>query len=80
MTAPQSEHKREPQSKREREPQTGSRGARATWGALCVAALVFTACTGGVNAGEEGGVAFIVFAGMLILMVLVLWLALGRED
>ena len=65
-------------------PQREPRRARATWWAtwatLCVAALVCGACTGGVNAGEEGGIAFIVFAGMLILMVLILWLALGRED
>jgi hypothetical protein len=38
------------------------------------------ACTGGVNAGEEGGIAFIIFAGMLLLIIGVLWIVLGRED
>ncbi len=48
--------------------------------ALALLALVGTACTGGVNAGEEGGLAFIVFTGMLLAIVVVLWLVLGRED
>jgi hypothetical protein len=40
-----------------------------------------TACSGGgVNAGEEGGVAFIGFAVMLIISGVALWFALGRED
>jgi hypothetical protein len=43
-------------------------------------ALTATSCTGGINAGEEGGVAFIVFAGMLVLFLAILWLVLGRED
>jgi hypothetical protein len=43
-------------------------------------AVVSGACTGGINAGEEGGPAFIVFTGMLIVTVLILWLVLGRED
>ena len=48
--------------------------------AALLAALVSGACTGGINAGEEGGPAFIVFTGMLIVTVLILWLVLGRED
>jgi hypothetical protein len=53
--------------------------ARA-WSTALFAALFSGACTGGINAGEEGGMAFIVFAGMLIVTVLILWLVLGRED
>ena len=48
--------------------------------ALATTALVSTSCTGGINAGEEGGLAFIVFAGMLVAFVAILWLILGRED
>lgn len=41
----------------------------------------FAACTGpGLNAGEQGGVAFIVFTGMLVLTVLILYLVLGRSE
>jgi hypothetical protein len=50
---------------------------------LLISALLtgMTACSGGgVNAGEEGGVAFIGFAVMLIISGIALWLALGRED
>jgi hypothetical protein len=47
---------------------------------LVGASLVSSACTGGINAGEEGGVAFIVFAAMLVLFIGILWLILGRED
>jgi hypothetical protein len=45
------------------------------------AALAVTAssCTGGINAGKEGGVAFIAFAGMLIVMLVALWIVIGRE-
>jgi hypothetical protein len=48
-----------------------------------VAALVMgllPACTGGVNAGERGGIAFILFTGMLVVGVAILWLILGREE
>lgn len=39
------------------------------------------ACSsGGVNAGEQGGEAFIGFAVMLIIGGAILWWALGRED
>jgi hypothetical protein len=50
---------------------------------LVLAAMVLcagTACTGGINAGEEGGLAFIVFTGMLLATIAVLWIVLGRED
>ena len=43
--------------------------------------LALTSCTGGgINAGEEGGQAFIAFAGMLIVTVVILAVILGRED
>ena len=47
--------------------------------------LGLTACTGGINAGGEsptnnGGIAFIALAGMLILAVIILWIILGREE
>ena len=38
-----------------------------------------TSCTNGVNAGKEGGVAFIGMAIMLVLSVAILWFILGRE-
>lgn len=44
-------------------------------------ALAATGCTGtGINAGEEGGVAFIVFTGMLVAIVVILYLVLGRSE
>ena len=47
--------------------------------ALLLASM--TACTKeGINAGEDGGVAFIAMAGMLILTVFLLWFFLGRND
>lgn len=48
--------------------------------------LVLSSCSsGGINAGGEspsdnGGVAFIAFAVMLVVTAIVLWLVLGRED
>jgi hypothetical protein len=41
---------------------------------------LLSACTGGVNAGEEGGVAFIAFTVMLLVTIGILWYFLGRED
>lgn len=41
--------------------------------------MMLTSCTNGVNAGKEGGVAFIGMAIMLVLMVAILWFILGRE-
>ncbi len=45
-----------------------------------LAALASGACTGGINAGEEGGLAFIAFTVMLLITIAVLWFFLGRED
>jgi hypothetical protein len=48
--------------------------------------LFLSACSsGGINAGGEspsdnGGVAFIAFAVMLVVTGIVLWIVLGRED
>ena len=48
--------------------------------------LAFSACTGpGIDAGGEsqgsnGGVAFMVMAVMLVLIGVILWFILGRED
>jgi hypothetical protein len=44
-----------------------------------VALIVSTACSGGINAGEKGGVAFVAFAGMLLLVLGIMWLVLGRD-
>lgn len=56
--------------------------ATRAWALLAgaLAAFALSACTGGVNAGEEGGLAFIVFTGMLIATAFVLWVVLGRQD
>jgi hypothetical protein len=50
--------------------------------ALATLVLVaLTACSSpGVNAGERGGVAFILFAAMLVVTGLVLAFFLGKED
>lgn len=37
------------------------------------------ACTGGINAGEKGGQAFIAMTGMLLAILAILWIVLGRE-
>jgi hypothetical protein len=51
---------------------------------LALAALLLfgaTACSGtGVNAGEQGGRAFILFTAMLIVTVVILAIFLGKED
>ncbi len=45
------------------------------------ALLLLSACTRpGINAGEEGGAAFILMAVMLILTCAILWFIQGRED
>lgn len=53
---------------------------RARTLALVAAAALPLSCGGGVNAGEEGGVAFILFTIMLLVMIGVLAVVLGRED
>ncbi len=50
---------------------------------LLVATLVpatLSACSGGINAGEKGGTAFIVLTVMLLAIAGVLYLALGRGE
>ena len=51
---------------------------------LLVAATLLlgaTACTGtGLNAGEQGGRAFIAFAAMLVVTGIVMAIFLGKED
>ena len=43
--------------------------------------LLGSACSKpGINAGEEGGVAFVAFAVMLVITYAVLWYIIGRED
>jgi hypothetical protein len=43
--------------------------------------LTLSACSGrSIDAGEDGGVAFIAMAGMLILTCVILWFFLGRND
>jgi hypothetical protein len=54
---------------------------RLRLGALLLAAATLGGCSGGgINAGVDGGPAFIAFAVMLILLVVILYIALGRED
>lgn len=54
---------------------------RARAAAAIVVLSALTACSGGgVNAGEEGGVAFIAFTGMLLAMIAVLYFFIGRQD
>lgn len=50
---------------------------RILFGSLVLVAL--SACSGGVNAGEKGGQAFIAFAAMLLITLAILWIVLGRE-
>jgi hypothetical protein len=50
---------------------------RALIGALAMCLL--SACGEGVNAGEEGGIAFIAFTIMLIVTIAVMYYFLGRE-
>lgn len=52
---------------------------------IFVSFIALPACTGGINAGGEkptnnGGIAFIALAGMLILAAIILWIILGREE
>ncbi|CAN5318876.1 hypothetical protein BH20ACT22_BH20ACT22_14320 [soil metagenome] len=48
--------------------------------AIALIGLLSTACSGGVNAGEDGGIAFILFTIMLLAVVGVMAFILGRED
>lgn len=49
---------------------------------LPIAALLLllgTACTGGINAGRQGGQAFIALTLMLLAFLFIMWLIIGRE-
>jgi len=46
----------------------------------CLGLLALPACGGGINAGVQGGRAFIAFTAMLLVTVAALWLAIGRGD
>jgi hypothetical protein len=59
------------------DPGRRMRALRLGLGATLLALL--PSCTNGVNAGREGGVAFILFTVMLILTVVIMWIILGRE-
>jgi hypothetical protein len=48
--------------------------------AACLSLLAMSACNGGINAGEQGGRAFIAFTVMLLVTLGALWLAIGRGD
>ena len=52
---------------------------------LSLALIAMAACNGGIQAGGEsptnnGGIAWIAMAGMLILIGIILWIILGREE
>lgn len=43
--------------------------------------LLLSGCSRtGINAGEEGGQAFILFTVMLLITIAILWFILGREE
>lgn len=43
--------------------------------------LLLSGCTKtGVNAGEQGGQAFVLFTIMLLVTIAILWFILGREE
>ncbi|HYP22667.1 MAG TPA: hypothetical protein VEV43_03755 [Actinomycetota bacterium] len=43
--------------------------------------LLLSGCTRtGINAGEQGGQAFILFTVMLLVTIAILWFILGREE
>jgi hypothetical protein len=63
------------------------RGAKTRLYLAAAGALLFlSACSGtGIDAGGEsetnnGGIAFVAMAGMLIVIAIVLWWIIGRED
>lgn len=48
---------------------------------VAILALVgMPACTASLNAGDEGGIAFILFSIMLIVTGAILWVIIGREE
>lgn len=43
--------------------------------------LLLSGCSRtGINAGEEGGQAFVLFTVMLLVTIAILWFILGREE
>ncbi len=57
------------------------RRTRIRTSVAAAALLALAGCTRtGVNAGEEGGTAFVLFTVMLILTAVILWVILGREE
>lgn len=42
--------------------------------------VLMSACTTSLNAGDEGGIAFILFSIMLIVTGAILWFIIGREE
>lgn len=56
------------------------RSAATRVGLASTLLALLPSCTYGINAGREGGVAFIVMTVMLVLMCVVLWIILGREQ
>ena len=50
-------------------------------GAAAGLLLLLSACSKtGINAGEKGGQAFVLFTVMLLLTIAILWFILGREE
>jgi hypothetical protein len=47
---------------------------------VAVLALAMPACGAGIDAGEQGGRAFIALTVFLVIGVVILYLALGREE
>ncbi len=50
-----------------------------------IALLSLVACTGGIQAGGEeptnnGGIAWIAMAGLLVITGIIMWIFLGRDD
>lgn len=54
--------------------------SRARLVGACLGLLATSACSGGINAGEQGGRAFIAFTAMLLITLAALWLSIGRGD
>lgn len=46
----------------------------------CLPLAALGGCTYGIDAGVDGGIAFIAFAATLVFGVVVLWFILGRDE
>ena len=54
---------------------------RARLALAAILLLSSSACTRtGINAGEQGGQAFVLFTVMLLVTIAILWFILGREE